>query len=182
MCAVVFGGFVCLVQLPEGAEKLGPMAGQTAHKPRRKIPGKGVCFFAGSLGGRRGGIPHSIRSAFGYLLFAAGSAGGGGRCACEHPSNERERASEPPPLPRLREGVAVLMAGQKRRRAGCSGTFAPSHPGLFHLHAAGQTFQNDFADRLILVDGEQPQTLDKVLWNADLEGDKRPVEFHHCRF
>jgi hypothetical protein len=24
--------------------------------------------------------------------------------------------------------------------------------------------------------------LDKVLWNADLEGDKRPVEFHHCRF
>jgi hypothetical protein len=24
--------------------------------------------------------------------------------------------------------------------------------------------------------------LDKVLWNADLEGDKRPVEFHRCRF
>ena len=61
-CLVQFGG--------RGAEKLGPMAGQTAHEPRRKIPGKGVCFFFGSSRGYHSGIPHSSRRPSGSVLFA----------------------------------------------------------------------------------------------------------------
>jgi hypothetical protein len=80
-----FGGFGCLVQLPEGAEKLGPMAGQTAQDKRVRGFSKDGCFSPGPSGGIIPEYHTQAAAVLGQFCLHACNLGGRGRCADGHP-------------------------------------------------------------------------------------------------